>query len=130
MSRVFVVQEPLKRVGREVVARIPLHDLEAFGQIVYLFSWSELFRYRDAIVGDISAALYQKLEDKLADFSDDDYLVPLGNPGLIAMAAVVACDRNDGRVRMLDWVRDDKAYRVFSIDMDGTPGLAAHSAIR
>lgn len=122
MSTVYVVQEPLRRIGREYEWRIPRADLEPFGNIVCVFNWSEL---RDDGDEDFSEArcaeLYHRALAKLSTFSDADYLVPLGSPVLIAMAFAVAVDTNDGRVRMLDWCRDAARYRVAPIDTECGP---------
>lgn len=125
MSIVYVVQEPLHRVGREVEWRIPRRDLEAFGTIVCLCKWGEL---RDDGDGDFSpsrsAELWHKIRVKLRTFGDADYIVPLGNPALIAMATLIAADVNGGRVSMLDWVRDASAYRIIPIDAHCQPSSA------
>lgn len=130
-SRVFVVQEPLKKVGSSVVSRIPLHTLEEFGTIIYLCSWGEL---RDDGTKDMtperSATLFHKIRDKLMDFSDEDYIVPLGNPALIAMAVMCASECNHGRVSMLDWIRDANSYRIIDIDANCQPGALARARSR
>jgi hypothetical protein len=63
----------------------------------------------------------EHLRDKLACFCDQDFLVPVGNPALIGMATLVAADMNEGRVRMLDWIRDGRRYREVTIDMNWEP---------
>lgn len=122
MSTVYVVQEPLRRIGREVEWRIPKADLEAFGRVVCLCNWSEL---RDDGHEDFAPArlaeLYHRMLPKLMQFSDTDYLVPLGSPVLIAMATMIAAKSNEGRVRMLDWQRDAGRYRIASIDTQCGP---------
>lgn len=118
MSRVFVVQEPLKRVGRSVIPRIDYSTLTPYGEVRFLFSWGEL---RDEDVLDNPAQLIWKLRAALHSFDDDDYLVCLGNPALIGMAVTIAAERNDGYVRILDWIRDEGRYRVVEMDLDCQP---------
>lgn len=131
VSRVFVVQEPFHKVKGQVVPRIPLHTLEEFGPITYLCSWSEL---RDDTNDDMTqkraAELYHKIRTKLADYSNDDFLVLLGNPALGAMATLIAAECNNGRVSILDWVRDAGAYRIIDIDAHCQPGGLARSRDR
>lgn len=126
MPRVFVIQEPLKRDGDgEIVSRFSLDPLRAFGEIEYVFSWSAL---RDVGMTPDHAridALVWQARRVLADFSDDDFLVPVGNPALIAIASLVAAEASDGVVNILDWMRQERAYRTFGVDMDCQPGLAA-----
>lgn len=122
MSTVYVVQEPLRRIGREVEWRIPRSDLEAYGNVICVYSWSELRDDRD---DDFSpercAELYHRAVSKLSTFSDEDFLVPLGSPVLIAMAVSAALDANRGCLKMLDWCRDAARYRVAPIDAECTP---------
>lgn len=116
-STVYIVQEPLKRDGAtgDVVKRFDTVPLERYGELVYLTSWGEL---RDGFnVEHITA----KLREKLADFCDRDFIVPTGNPALIALAVLIAADMNEGRVRMLDWRKNDEKYREVAIDMDWEP---------
>ena len=56
------------------------------------------------------------LHEKLKDFSDDDYLVPIGDPVLMCAAAMVAALYNEGRVKMLKWDRLCKKYIPIQID--------------
>ena len=123
MNKVYLVQEPLKRDGRgQVVSRFDLSKLEPYGQLVHLCSWGEL---RD---GFDCERLMEKLRDKLQDYNDRDWIVPVGNPALIAMATIVAADINEGRVQLLDWIRNDNCYREVKIDMRWHPLSLARPA--
>ncbi len=57
----------------------------------------------------------------MADLRVDDYLVPMGNPALIAIAVLIATEMTDGRVRILDWMKLERAYRCFNIDLEAIP---------
>lgn len=131
VSRVFVVQEPFHKVRGQVVPRVPLHTMEEFGPITYLCSWGELANDGD---GDFSqsrsAELYHKIRAKLTDYGNDDFLVLLGNPALCAMATMIAAECNNGRVSILDWVRDAGAYRIMDIDAHCQPGGLARARTR
>lgn len=118
MGRVFVVQEPLKRVGDQTVPRINYNTLTPYGEIKFLFTWGEL---RDDDRLENPAALIWKLRASLHNFRDDDYIVCLGNPALIGMAITVAAECNNGFVRILDWIRDDRRYRVVDMDLHCQP---------
>ena len=50
------------------------------------------------------------LKKKLKDFSDDDYILCLGDPSIIATVAVVAASMNRNRFKMLKWDRYLKKY--------------------
>lgn len=119
MATVYFVQEPLKRDrGGNIVSRFNLGTAERYGRIVYLFSWGEL---KDGTILTDTPALLARLREKLAEYSDRDWIVPAGNPALIALATLVAADMNEGRVQILDWIRDDGCYREVTIDMEWEP---------
>jgi hypothetical protein len=51
-----------------------------------------------------------RLRDLLADFKPGDYLLPLGDPGLIATAALIAGQKSGQRLRILVWDRYERRY--------------------
>lgn len=114
MPRVFVVQEPLKKTPNGVMPRIDYSTLKPYGEMVIIFRWGEL---KDEEVMHDTTPLLEKLRDALQDFGDDDCLVCLGNPALCAMALAVALEQNGGYACVLDWIRDDRRYRLIEIDM-------------
>lgn len=113
-SRAFIVQEPLHMVNGAAVPRIGYHTITPYGNIQFLFTWSEI--KNDSSFADTERYLV-RMYDTMHDFSDSDYLVPLGNPALTAMAVLVASEVNQGRVKLLDWIRDERRYRVVQIDL-------------
>lgn len=114
-SRVFVVQEPLKMEAGVPVPRINLGTLKPYGEVIFLFQWSD-FKEDDAF--EDSDSIVRELREKLEDFTDDDYIVPLGNPAMIGLAIAVAADCNHGKVRVLDWMRERGRYRLINMDLD------------
>jgi hypothetical protein len=65
--------------------------------------------------------IVQRLRHKLKDFNDDDFLLPVGDPVAICMAAMVAGQMNRGRVKFLRWDRNIDQYFVFQADISGRP---------
>jgi len=59
----------------------------------------------------------KKMREKLRDFTDDDYIVPIGDPAAIAMAASIASYYNDGRYKLLKWDRETLRYYPVEIDI-------------
>ena len=57
-----------------------------------------------------SQPVVHALKKKLKDFSDDDYILCLGDPSIIATVAVVAASMNRNRFKMLKWDRHLKKY--------------------
>ena len=60
-----------------------------------------------------------KLQQEMKDFSDDDYLLLMGDPAIIAVAGAVVSDVNGGRFKVLKWDRDEKRYYDIEIDLRG-----------
>lgn len=44
-----------------------------------------------------------RLQEKLADYKDGDYLLLVGSPVLLGLAVAIAADYNNGNVSMLQW---------------------------
>ena len=68
----------------------------------------------------------RKLNQKLARFCDDDYLLLAGDPVAIALAAAIAARFNNSKVKMLKWDRLLEKYFPLEADLTGkevTPTL-------
>jgi len=113
MAVVYVVQKQMKldqRTG-EMIPRFDLTQAEQFGTITYLLSP----RAKPYAAGGIITELYKKLDT----FSDEDYLLLVGNQCLVGFAMSVAADLNDGRVNILQWSGRDQAYVQIKADING-----------
>lgn len=53
----------------------------------------------------------------MGTFTEDDYLLALGDPIAIAAAACIAVELTDGIVKMLKWDKISKTYIPFVIDL-------------
>lgn len=97
MSRVFVVQDQ-KQVNThtgELESKFDMTPAEEYGQLIELLrSGSSPFNLGPAV---------KRLHKVLHDFTDDDYLLLVGNPVLIGMAVAVAAHYNGGSVACLQW---------------------------
>ncbi len=60
-----------------------------------------------------------KIRQELKDFNDNDYLLLMGDPAIIALAGAVASDVNGGKFKVLKWDRDEKRYYDIEIDLRG-----------
>jgi len=87
-----------------MVPRYDLSPAEEFGKLVFLLS--------PITVPKNPAKVIAELRRKLWDFSDEDYLLMIGNPCFIAFAAAVAADINDGRISLLQFNGSQKKYFV------------------
>lgn len=57
-----------------------------------------------------TAPLVAALREKLADFTENDWLVAIGDPSLIAAAAVITARKTNGLLRLLKWDRMASDY--------------------
>ncbi len=63
-------------------------------------------------------AITFKLLLDLEGFTDDDYLLLIGDPVAIGISVAVAAHWNDGRVKMLKWDRQEKQYCPIEMDIN------------
>jgi hypothetical protein len=61
----------------------------------------------------------RKLNQKLAGFCDDDYLLLAGDPAAIALAASIAARFNNSKFKMLKWDRLEEKYYPLEADLTG-----------
>lgn len=95
---VYVVQNQMRfdHETKTMTPRFPtLHLAEEWGTLEYILDPAASAFEPDEVIG----AMHQKL----SGFSDDDYLVLVGNPGLIGMIYGIAAYYNDGKVKFLQW---------------------------
>lgn len=108
MSKVFVVCEPLSRDG---AAKIDLSPAAEYGEIEVLLSHSQ------SLLAPVPTV--RKLREKLENFSDNDYILPVGDPVLMSTVATVASFFNHGRIKYLKWDRIQRKYLVIQVDISG-----------
>lgn len=109
--RVFIPQEPMR------------FD-HASQQMVSIMNFSKALEYGEPIVclpsGPVALSptpTMFKLRDCLRDFCDDDYLIAVGDPTVIAIASMIAADNNRGRVKLLKYDRDQRGYIKVEINI-------------
>ena len=66
-----------------------------------------------------SGPLAFKLKQELKDFNDNDYLLLIGDPAIIAVAGAIASENNNGRFKVLKWDRNEMKYYDIEIDLRG-----------
>ena len=108
---VYVVQERKRYdpIAGELVPAVNLMPAAEYGNLI------ELFNHRQHSL--LSGPIVRAAKEKLKDFSDGDYLLPIGDPVLIGVATAIAAEKNMGRVKLLHWDRSDKRYIVLEYDM-------------
>lgn len=111
MSVVYCVTEPI--TYKEGVPA-PLFDISPareFGEIVILTEHGHSM--------SASVPMVRMLREKLKDFGDDDYILPVGDPVMIATVTAIASDINHGYYQMLKWNKRLRQYEVFKINVYG-----------
>lgn len=111
MSRVFVVQIPTAwdPETRSHVERFDLTPAQEFGEVVHVMGVDKL---HDEDLEQVS----QRVFDALDGFTDDDYLLPIGDPALCAMAVIGATTRASGVVQVLKFYRSTGKYHPIRIE--------------
>ena len=66
-----------------------------------------------------SGPMVFKLKQELKDFNENDYLILMGDPAIIAAAGAIVSENNNGRFKVLKWDRDEKKYYDIEIDLRG-----------
>ena len=66
-----------------------------------------------------SGPMVFKLKQELKDFNENDYLILMGDPAIIAAAGAIVSENNNGRFKVLKWDRDKKMYYDIEIDLRG-----------
>lgn len=111
-SRVYVVNETLvyNEERREMEpAHRGIRKAARYGTMVHLLPAGPLPNNME----DVAKAI----REKLANFSDDDFILPVGDPVAIGLAGAFAAAANHGRVNYLRWMRDERMYTVVETDM-------------
>jgi len=97
-----------------MVPRYDLSPAEQYGELVFLLS--------PISTPSKSEKAITELRKKLRNFSDDDYLLLIGNPCFIGFSCAIAADINEGRVSMLQYNGSQGKYYVVNaeglIDLD------------
>jgi hypothetical protein len=100
-ARVFVTQENPK---------INITPALKYGKIEVLLAPGE-----EIVLG--ASYCVNRMDALLRDFSDADYLLPVGNPVAIAIAAALAARYNRGRFNVLKWDNRQHVYYPITVEL-------------
>ena len=80
-----------------------------FGDLKFILSPREniMFETRDVV---------DQIHSKLENFSDEDYLLLIGDPIAIGIATHYAALNNDSYVRFLKW--DNREYKYYAVEVE------------
>lgn len=109
---VYVVQMPVRRdpATGQMVPSVDLTPAQEYGEVATLLA--------SGPVALLPAQMLATLRHGLRNFTDDDYLLPTGDPTAIAAAAIVASQANMGRVRILKWDGRTRRYMAVPLFVD------------
>ncbi len=99
-GKVFVVQEVS---GRNILSA------EKYGEL-------ELLLPNNSQIVLSSGPTVRRLNQKLKNFSDDDYLLLMGDPSAIGIACAIASSNNRGRFKCLKW--DKREYKYYPVEVN------------
>lgn len=113
MSKVYVTQEVMVREANgELRRKFNLQPAEEkYGEIKMLIPHGQ------SLVS--SVPVVRQLNEQLRDFTADDYLLPLGDPAIMAAAAGIAARNTNGRLNVLKWDRRQGEYLNVQLDLSG-----------
>ena len=103
MAKVYVVQE---------VANRNVLPAQQYGELTLMLP-----------PGDVvlsAAPTVKRLRRHLKDYTDQDFILTMGDPIAIALAGAIASESNAGKVNFLKWDRQEKRYYPIEIDLYGT----------
>ena len=99
-GKVYVIQE---------VAKFNVIPANEYGELVPLFEEGKQIMLSPA-------PAVRKAKEKLRNFSDDDFLLLIGDPSMIGLACAVASDNNRGKYKVLKY--DRRSFKYFPIQID------------
>lgn len=111
-AQVWVVHEPTERTETGGVrSKFNLTPAAEYGDInILVQAGMSLFSTVPTI---------KSMREKLRDFSDNDYLLPVGDPALMMAAGAIAAEFNHGRIKVLRWDREQRRYIMIQVDTTG-----------
>jgi hypothetical protein len=101
MPKIYVVQETMRH---------NLLPAQAFGDLVFLLPPVAQITFSPG-------PTVQRMNRILSNFTDEDYLLLIGDPAAMCLAAVLASNKNRGRFKLLKWDKREMKYYPIQIDV-------------
>lgn len=112
MPTVYVTQEVMTRTPTgELAQRFDLSSAREYGTLHVLIPHGQNLHSTVPVV--------RQLNERLRAFTEDDYLLPLGDPAIMAAAAAIAARNTNGRLKILKWDRRAGVYLPVPLDLSG-----------
>lgn len=111
MGKVYVVCEPISLVAGIARPTVDLTPAAEFGDMEVLLPHSQ------SLLAPVPTI--RVLKEKLRNFTDEDYILPVGDPVLMSTVSMVAAAQNGGRVKFLKWDKPMRRYFSILVDISG-----------
>lgn len=111
MKKVYIPQEPT-RWDNTVEMHMPTMDFtpaSRYGELVVCLPPNISFH--------MTKPVYLALKEKMREFSDDDYLIAVGSPLVIALSSHIALQRTGGKLNLLTWDRLQRQYLNHRVEL-------------
>lgn len=115
MNKVFIPQEPMRR--------------DRDGELRSMMNFAAASKYGETVVclppGKVALSTQptvHRLQECLRNFSDEDYLIAVGDPSVIAIASAIAAANNRGRFNLLKWDKETRVYILVQVNLFHKPG--------
>lgn len=103
-ARVFIAQRPsFKATDGSWASKYDLSPAERFGEIVEVLKPGTIISLQDSVTSIMKA---------LREFTDDDFVLPIGDPAASGLVTTAALFYNRGHVKILRWNRHASKYVV------------------
>lgn len=113
-SKVYCVTEPVTYKDGAVAPMFDITPALQFGDIDIVTKHNQSMF--------LSSLMVTHIRNKLKDFSDDDYILPVGDPTVIGTVCAIAADINEGRYKILKWDKKQRKYLPITVDIWGNDG--------
>lgn len=111
MSVVYVVTDPITYKDGVPAPLFDISPAREFGELKVLTEHNQSM--------SASVPMVRMLREKMKDFGDADYILPVGDPVIIGTVCAIAADLNAGYFQMLKWNKRLRSYEVFKINVYG-----------
>lgn len=104
MSKVYAPQVPSKYdpATKLWVPSINLEPASSFGEIVVMLPPNANRLHINPLIA--------ALREQMKDYTEEDYVVAVGDPSLIAAVSCIAVRKTGGLLRILKWDRQTSSY--------------------
>lgn len=108
-SKVYITQIPARLEASRWIPIVDVSPAKEYGELKVMLPAGINFH--------AAAPVIQQLRDELRDFrGDEDYLLPIGDPLVMAAAAALIA-RREPSFKMLKWDRYSRKYLCYKVEL-------------